>query len=384
MNIELFNINNIDSICDGKIYNKKLELDYYKLLIKDRSKIARNLSYDFNVLVVNDFIFPISIAKKYHKNENYLTSFLNQFIEYSREEVLKSQNFNFLEKIIARYFLPIVKFILKNLNSEKIVFVNNLFLSTNLYPDMFSFPINDVTEFLVSKFPNHAISYRSVNELTEIEFQKRLVKNGYKKVICRQVYMINNDNKKYLKKRGNVQDRKLFEKSKGLFWEKVKSLNLDELKTVKKYYNDLYLKKHSKYNPDYTIYFIKKALKFKFLDFYVLRSTINNEIKAVQAINIKNNVITTPFIGYDQSEPIELGLYRLMSWKLIELSLEKNYILNLSSGASNFKTQRGAIPVFDVHMFYTKHLKSKRIYLWNLLFRISDKFIKNGMQNHKI
>jgi hypothetical protein len=61
-------------------------------------------------------------------------------------------------------------------------------------------------------------------------------------------------------------------------------------------------------------------------------------------------------LGYEQSLPLQLGLYRLLMALVMKTAFERDLILNLGAGSAKFKKMRGGQPVMEWHAFYTKHL----------------------------
>ena len=74
----------------------------------------------------------------------------------------------------------------------------------------------------------------------------------------------------------------------------------------------------------------------------------------------RNNVMTTPIIGYNTNLPQKLGLYRMLSAIVFREATNLCVDLNLSSGASNFKILRGGKPYIEYTAIYRKHLSKTR------------------------
>jgi len=94
--------------------------------------------------------------------------------------------------------------------------------------------------------------------------------------------------------------------------------------------------------------------------------------------------MTTPLFGYDLSIPQELGLYRILSLKLIEEATNRELVLHQSSGAGQFKKCRGGVPVIEYNAVYIRHLSLFRRIVWKTVKIISNKIampmiIKKGL-----
>ncbi|MEO1010011.1 MAG: hypothetical protein AAFX53_01820 [Bacteroidota bacterium] len=356
-----------------------LRLFYDPILGRSSKIFVQNSDHITEILQVNDQVYPLTLGKKSKKNACYLFSFPAQYIDYSRAEILKGRQYKKSQRFTARFLFPPLRVLAEPLDLEKVVFVNNFFLATNLYEGNSPLAHSNVLDYLRKRYPDRAIVYRSVNDMTGIDLFQKLKKQGGLPLACRQLYILDPANKKYLKKRPVVQDRKLWEKSQDLFWEQATELPLKEMEVLLKYYRQLYLEKYSPLNPDYTPEFIKASMDSGMLDYYVLRAKANNALVAIQAVTQTKEVLCTPLIGYNQNWPKERGLYRLMNHQLTHFAAAQGKILNMSSGASKFKKQRGGVPCFDHHIVFTDHLPKRRQWIWKKLHWYSEKHIKPKM-----
>ncbi|UZR94974.1 hypothetical protein [Chondrinema litorale] len=343
-----------------------------------------NSEHEMALAIVNGKAFPLTIGNLKSKSSCYLVSFLSQYFDYAQEEVLENDKYTANQKRIARFVVPIFRFLGNLSGMEKVVFINNYILSTSLYPDTSELNLVEFLKKLEEKFPQHALVFRSVNDRTEKVLLKELEVLEGKTLACRQLYMLDPKLGKYKKKRPFVMDSKLWAKTTDLEWIKVVAFTKEEKAAAIHFYKNLYIEKYSSLNPHYTEDYLDIALKGKVLDFYLLKDKETAEVKAVQAVATRNNVITTPFIGYDQSAPKEKGLYRLMNVQLTQLAVENNAVLNMSSGASKFKVSRGGEPCFEYHVVFDAHLKWSRKWIWSLLHYFSEKFVKSSMKKMEV
>ncbi|WP_374016341.1 hypothetical protein ABU162_18735 [Paenibacillus thiaminolyticus] len=70
----------------------------------------------------------------------------------------------------------------------------------------------------------------------------------------------------------------------------------------------------------------------------------------------RDGVMTTMLFGYDTALPQELGLYRMLSAALLELARENGDLLHESSGAAQFKRNRGARADIGYSAVFCDHL----------------------------
>ena len=62
---------------------------------------------------------------------------------------------------------------------NRVVCVNNWLLSTNLYPEWGGEGIQELTTALISRYPQHAIIFRSLNHATNEALCEALSRNGF-------------------------------------------------------------------------------------------------------------------------------------------------------------------------------------------------------------
>ncbi|MEL6917713.1 MAG: hypothetical protein AAFO99_08285, partial [Bacteroidota bacterium] len=254
---KIFGKETISELDWSSIINGSELKGFYKPMVMQSSKIfVRNSGHSVEILQINDRLYPLTLGKKTNKGTCYLFSFLAQYVDYGREEILSGTSYSRNQKIIARYVFPLFKYIGNLLGMENVVFVNNYFLATNLYePDTFLCR-PWVIQHLKKRYPDSAIVFRSVNDATDISLLNVLKSQGGLPLACRRLYILDPKNSTYRKKRPVVQDRKLWEKTEDLYWEQVEDISNDESELLLTYYSALYLEKYSSLNPDYTLEFL--------------------------------------------------------------------------------------------------------------------------------
>ena len=385
MFIQIFGKESISDLDWNSVENGNLLREFYEPLVNYSSRIfIRNSDHQVEILQVGTKLYPLTIGKKSKEKTCYLFGLIAQYIDYTREEVLRGSSYNKSQKVIGKFFFPFLRLFVSWMGMEKTVFVNNFLLATNLYEKDTLLWAPFVTRYLKKYYPNRAIVFRSINESTDSQLLNKFKLYGGLPLTCRQLYVLDPKNDNFQKKRPVIRDRKLWEKTKDLYWQKVSKFDKIEISTLLTFYRDLYLKKYSELNPDYSVDFLEAFMNSKILDFYILREIGSNLPLAVQALKRTKDVVCTPFIGYDNSRPKNLGLYRLMHLKLTEIAIEEGKILNMSSGASTFKKQRGGVPCFDYHIIFTDHLPKRVQWFWKQLYSISESIIKPAMKKLEV
>jgi hypothetical protein len=111
--------------------------------------------------------------------------------------------------------------------------------------------------------------------------------------------------------------------------------------------------------------FIKLALLQKTLHLIAIKK--DGHIDAVLGYFCRDGVMTTPLFGYDTTLPLELGLYRMLSAVLFSIARENGHVLNESSGAAQFKRNRGGFAAIEYSTVYDRHLPWYRRLCWTVL-----------------
>ncbi len=346
----------------------------------------QNSSQSVGLLPVEGYAIPFSYAPFPPAPQNsYLLSFLAQYFDYAQEEVLQNDKYSALQRNLARFAVGGVRKLFEWWGMDNVVFINNQLLSTNLYPEISQEAWSEAIRALQAQFPHRALVFRTLNEITNEPLIQFLAdSHGAHRITCRQVYILPKAYDAYRRKRAFIRDQKLWEKANRFHWVKKEVFSEEELETILQYYHTLYIDKYSKFNPIYTKEMIRQSAASGLLHYYLLLENDTLALKAVQAVAKSSTEITTPFIGYDPNEPQNAGLYRFMNLQLMQLAHAEGLRLNMSSGAAEFKRQRGGEATFDNHMVICHHLAPSKQKLWQLIATISDKFVRPTFQKMKL
>ncbi len=374
MPIKIYNSTNLKDLNWQTINQGEKIAPFLATMVAEQSSFfVENTHQEVQLLQIDTHILPLVIAEKYHPQTTYLSSTLTQYFDLAKEEILMElKGKRSLRAAIAPALLNIMKNIFKGLGFEKVVFVNNFLLSTNLYPTLSEIQIRESTNILKKTFPGHAIVFRSVNEATDNPLLNTLLSEGAKPIISRPILMLDPKEQTYQKKRMFKMDEKLWKKNKTYHWTSHHDLTTQEIAKVKELYEALYREKYSVYNPSYKESLIKVWLESNFMEFKLLRK--DEQIVGVTAFLKQNGILTTPFIGYDQSLPIEEGLYRFLNLKLMEESIKEGLTLNMSSGAAHFKRLRGGVTFLEYNVAFFQHLPWYRRLPWKIYHQLSERF----------
>ncbi|WP_231506452.1 GNAT family N-acetyltransferase [Paenibacillus sp. UNC451MF] len=326
-----------------------------------------NVTTSLYVLRIDDMLVPVTVNNKEYEN-SYVCSPFTHYVTYAREELYKLKS-SFLESILG-WMLDGMGLLLKAGHMNQTVHINNGLFSTNLYPTRVPRNLIEGLRLLRTKFPEHTIIFRSLTPILNGAWIHVLRQEQFRFIPSRQVYLFAPPSGKarWLIKR----DRRLLIKNK---YEVVppERLTLTDVPRLRLLYNMVYLEKHSRCNPWFTEAFFDQALLSGTLQIYALRNELTGTLDAVLGFYVKDGVMTTPVFGYDTSLPREVGLYRMLSAVLIDISEQFGWQLHESSGAAEFKRNRGAIPHIEYSAVFDADLPWIRRAGWTVLDRLLNR-----------
>ena len=153
------------------------------------SRVIRNAATRMKLLDTGQTLLPVSINSGSEPPDNsYVVSPLTTYSGYALDEV-RRMNRPWLGWPLTRLIGPLGRR-LEAAQIDRLVQVNNWLLSTNLYPvDWHGSEIQELRDFMTGEFPDHAISFRSLNRFSNAELIDRLSALGFIAIPSRQVYL---------------------------------------------------------------------------------------------------------------------------------------------------------------------------------------------------
>jgi len=366
MKPELFTRENIHTL----VFPETADGDYARryllpVIMDGAQKYIRNV-YNTQLMLakVDDVIIPITLSD-FHLNNTYTVSPYSHYVSYGGYEEVKHLNNPPVEALIKMIMRPVAWYF-RNADLDKVAYVNNYLLSTNLYPPISSGQLSALSEALPRWFPERVIVFRSVDAKKNPHMLDILKEKDYEMVLSRQVWYM--DAQEASRTRQYKEDVRVLRKH-GYEIVDGKTLSDDELARALDLYNMLYLEKYSYYNPQFTFEFMKLARDHEILHVRALRRA--GQINAVMGFFIRNGAMTQPLFGYDTSLPQEEGLYRLLTLITLQEGLQRNLLVHASGGVGKFKKVRGGKSVIEYNAVYAKHLPAWRQRPWKLIRAIS-------------
>jgi len=366
MKAELFTRENIDlfdwpSTPDGDYARR-----YLLPMIRDGAqKYIRNVhNTELMIAKIDDVIFPISITD-FHPENSYTCSPYSHYVSYGGFEEVKRLNNPQAEFFIKLIMHPLAWYF-RHTDFDRVVYVNNWLLSTNLYPSITATQLKVLTEALPKWFPDRAIIFRSVDEFRNPHVADVLQKNGYELALSRQVWYMNPE---YAKKTRQYKEDARVLRHHGYEIVDGKNFSDDEVRRAVGLYNMLYLEKYSYFNPQFTEDFLRLARDEEILFLRGLKR--NGKLNGVMGFFVRNGLMTQPLFGYDTTLPQEEGLYRLLTLITLQEGPQKNLMVHASGGVGKFKKMRGGKSTIEYNAVYDKHLPARRRRPWALIRAIS-------------
>lgn len=322
---------------------------------------------------VDDVILPVTTTD-FHIDNTYTVSPYSHYISYGGYEEVRHLNNPIAERAVKLILKPVASFFRHN-DFDRVAFVNNWLLSTNLYPSITANQIEVLAEALPKWFPDRAIVFRSVDAYRNPLLFDVLQKHGYEMMLSRQVW--------YMPPEIATRTRQFKEDTRVLRhhgYEIVgnRSLSNSDLTRILALYEMLYLKKYSYFNPQFTLFFLKLARDEETLHLRVLRR--DGHIDAVMGFFIRNGVMTQPLFGYDTSLP-EQGLYRLLTLITLQEGVQRGLLVHASGGVGKFKKIRGGVSNIEYNAVFMKHLSKSRQRPWRVIKAISKYTIPYFQKN---
>jgi ATP-grasp domain/Acetyltransferase (GNAT) domain len=325
------------------------------------SKLVKNVQTQFMAIQLNETILPVTVNHGEPGN-SYVISPFSHYITYAKEELRELEQPN-LELVLC-VLLDGLGALLRWGKVDKIVQVNNGFVSTNLHPNLEFAQVTAITKKLEQHFPNHVIAFRSVHDYRGSRLSEFLLEAGYRLIPARSVLFFDAASGAFKRKVDFKRDLKLLN-SGGYKIRKLGRPKPEELERVCELYGLLYLKKYSYQNPQFTPKFLELGLQTGWLEVFVLES--DERIDGALGFYQRDGTLTTPIVGYDTRLPLDTGLYRMLTAFLLLEAERRGLQVHASSGVAKFKRSRGASSAIEFTAVYTRHLPWHRRFVWATL-----------------
>jgi len=367
LNAELFTLANLQSLDWPKTGDGDYARRYLLPLILDGPQTCIRNVYNTEMMLVKigETVLPLTVSD-FHPENTFTCSPYSHYISYGGYEEVQRLKNPPLEGLIKLLLHPLAGYFRQS-SFDRVVYVNNWLLSTNLYPPLTADKINALSEALPVWFPDRAIVFRSVDAFRNPLLYSSLLEKHYEMVLSRQVWY--QDPQIALRKKDTKGDFRVLKRAQ---YEIVDGnlLSDSDLSRALELYQFLYLDKYSSYNPQFTLRFLQLCRDESLLHLKALR--LDGQINAVLGFFIRNGAMTTPFFGYDTHLPQSEGLYRMLSALIFQEAQARGLLVHASAGVGKYKKTRGGQPVIEYNAAFTDHLPAQRRLPWALIQRIAN------------
>lgn len=348
---------------------------------QNSSTLISNLNAHIESYTLDDELIPTSVVDTIVPN-CYIASPYAMMITYAKDELIKvdSSLYRGIASLLIRSFASILRLA----HIDRVQTLNNYLLSTNFFSQYWEKTNNFSTlkEMAIERHPEHAILIRSINRIQNPYLFNTLKNEGWTPLVSRQVYLFSDWNR--IQKKDNFRfDQKLLFCDRFVF-VKPELDDYDAFLEAQRLYNCLYLDKYSIHNVQFTSLYLKKLVEQRLLHLRLLKDTLHQRYVGVVGMIGENGVITAPIVGYDTTYPQSDALYRRIIAYSLSYAHQYSYLLNLSSGAPQFKTLRGAESHLEYMFVYTHHLSFRQRAVWRILSLISNYFYAPLLQRFKL
>lgn len=358
-NIELYDQHNIDTLSWPNTEDGKCAKGFLLPLVNEGTQqYIKNVQTVLKVLKVDDFVLPITINDTEYHN-SYVVSFYS-IIGLLEEKIAKKKQH--WSNALLKKGLSVFGLLLKLLKINKVVIVNNWLFSTSLNPLLSKEQLDAITHFLTKRFPEHVIVFRSINEYSDKSLLSSLRESGYHLINIRDVFFYDPNFHNVWSKRDCKRDLRMLGESGYQIINADQFSSIDAMRGLD-LYRSLYIDKYTQYSPQFTEKFIKILLENRFLDLKGLKK--NDKVDGIAGFFKMYQHMIVPFFGYDTSQSIEAGLYRMTNILGVDEARKSNFVLNQSSGASDFKKVRGLMPYKEYNAIQSSHLSFFRKFFWH-------------------
>ena len=342
-------------------------------------RYIRNVQTTFCLLRVGSHVFPATTNTENYES-SYVCSPYNGAITYTLEELRNIQS-RLLRGSLAGLIHSVAP-LLRAARINQTVCVNNWLISTNLYPEWNGDLLREATRLLLEEFPDRAILFRSLNRRTNDALCDRFIEENYSLAPTRQVYWFDGSAPRYLQRRNCRWDQRLLEETEYEIVSHDQLVDVDDAR-IGALYDKLYLDKYSLHNPQFTTELIRLWRTRRLLEMYALRSPAGRIDGAVGLFS-RGGVLTGPLVGYDTELPQKLGLYRMLMAIVLREAANQGVMLNLSSGAADFKRVRGATAEIEYMAVYCDHLPRFRRAVWKTLAMLLDRIGTTMLRKYQL
>ena len=319
-------------------------------------ELIANSHSDAALLTYGDLRLPVTIEDGRY-GDTYVASPHSAYVLYARDEIgiLGLTGF---ARAGAQLSLGALDRWLRALSINRTVHIDNWMLSTSLHGRWDGTGLAAMRRAVTARFPEHLPMVRCVDPWSCPELVSSLRSDGWSLLPARQIWVTDDLEGRWKPRNHTKSDRRAMRRS-GLVVEEIAAMSNSDAERLAELYKQLYLERYSAMNPAYTPAFVKLACESGALRFRVARAG-DGMIMASAGMRVAGDLVTVPMLGYDTTRPKSEALYRIASLLSSEWAMERGYRHHGSSGAGEFKSNRGARGQIEYCAVHTGHLPPGR------------------------
>jgi len=358
----------------GENQNQRMQM-VRNLLIQSPPTLVKNVETKMAAMMIGDDVWPITINKTEYQNALVCSPYTT-YVTYPLDEIKKFNKY-WIKWLVL--FNAVVMSVLCRLSKiNQVVQINNNLNSLIKHPSQFSGLLPTLTQKMIEHYPNHAITFFRVNDILDEKLLSVLRSNHYCVFPDRAVHVFFPNNH-FMKRSHTKRDISLLRKTEHEIIAH-EQLTPDDGKCFAKLYRQLFVEKHSKYNPIYTEHYFRQAIENHWHHYTALRNKAGKIEAFISWFVSENNMVCGP-LGYDVDVDQKKGLYRQLVAICLQYANENNMPFNMGGGSDEFKSNRGSTKILEYAAVYYHHLPFYRSLAWRLLRWVCNRLIKKIMDD---
>lgn len=326
------------------------------LMSNGTTHYVRNMHAKMLALAVGQEILPLTVVDGCRGN-SLVCSPYTHYLDFTAFELRSLEKGPKRTLLLA--LIDLLGPLFRACRMDRVVIVNGWPLSTSLYPELTQSDISAIRDELAREFPEHAIVFRTVDDLEGPGFKDALEREGFRLIYHRPTYAMNPADAGF---RPSYPLRRDIKKLRTSDYRVVRADALEEpdIGRIAELYEKLYIQKYTRFNPQYTRAFFELVWRERIFDLVALKK--NDRVDGFIAMHRNHKQIIDPFLGYDTELPQQLGIYRMLAALVYLAAKEEKLKLNYSAGVGEFKRRRGCeltveyLAVYDLHLNRFRHI----------------------------
>lgn len=297
---------------------------------------------------------PITHAHPIRSSDtSYITSLRSGWFDYAAHEMGNRK--------FTAYGIRLAGQVARRLGLDQLVLVGNFPISTNTWPDTTHAALLTACWDTLRTHPAQFIGIRNLLPDRHASLINILRTRGFHALPARLVYEFDLRQGLIAKPSHLMRDRSALSKS-SLQIQIGNDITNAEASRIRELYQEIYIKKHSLLNAQYTTQFFSDMVQAQVMQALLLKNK-EGHIVAFALLYQQGDTLTVPALGYDMHTGVD-GLYRLLFAAIHQYTEAQKLLLNYSSGAGDFKRKRGGTPRMEYTLLHASSPWKQRILAW--------------------